>query len=86
MPIRYTQGEIRQLLNKMGFVKARKKGTIYIGIGYDGQKRTVKFDYHKDSDYLKIGTLKQISISLGFISLEEMKKFIDNGYKKRFEN
>lgn len=77
MPIRFTQGDIRQLLNYFNMNPLKKSSFIYGGIGKDGKWRTCKFDYHKDCDQIATGTGKSIATSLGFKDTAEMKEFID---------
>lgn len=85
MAVRFSQGEILFLLQKMGLNPLRKGGTIYGGIGPDGVFRTCKFDYHKDRDIVASGTTRSIATSLGFCSVQDMKDYIDNKGWKRHE-
>ena len=78
MPIRFTQGAIRQLLNYFNMKPLKRGSFIYGGIGRDGKWRTSKFDYHRDRDQIATGTGKSIARSLGFKDTSEMKDFIDN--------
>lgn len=78
MPIRFSMGQIRRLLNHFNMKPLRKGSFIYGGIGTDGVWRTCKFDYHKDNDILKPGTANSIAHSLKFKDVAEMKEFIDN--------
>lgn len=77
MPIRFSQADIRRLLNYFNMKPLKKGGFIYGGIGKDGKWRTCKFDYHKDRDQIATGTGKCIALSLGFKDVAEMKEFIE---------
>lgn len=76
MPIRFTHGDIKRLLNYYNMRPLKKGSFIYGGIGKDGKWRTCKFDYHKDHNQIATGTGKSIAISLGFKDTSDMKDFI----------
>lgn len=77
MPIRFSMGEIKRLLNYLNMKPLKKSSFIYGGIGKDGVWRTCKFDYHKDNDMLKPGTSNSIAHSLKFKDVSQMKEFIE---------
>lgn len=82
MAIRFSHGDIKMILKRLGYKKARKDSYIYIGISINGDPTTVRFDYHKDHDLIATGTGKQISKSLGFENTMEMQEFLNNKGKK----
>lgn len=77
MPVRFTMGEIKRLLSHFNMKPLRKGSFIYGGIGKDGIWRTCKYDYHKDNDILKPGTANNITQSLKFKNVLEMKEYIE---------
>lgn len=84
MAIRFSQGEIAFLLQKLGLTPLRKGSVIYGGLGPDGIFRTCKFDFHKNRDMVATGTAQAIASSLGFPDLPAMRDYIENkGWKRR---
>lgn len=84
MPIRFRQGDIALLLQKLGMMRLRKGSRMYGGIGPDGIFRLCKFDYHSDSTPVATGTADAIAKSLGLGNTQKMKDYLDTrGWKRK---
>ena len=76
-PVRFDQGQIRQILTYFQVAPIKPGGSIHVGIGKDGAWRTCKFDYHEGGGQVTASAAEAIAKSLKFKDAAEMRKFFD---------
>ncbi len=81
MPYRFTTGDIKKIVKRIGLQKIRDK--VWSGTDSNGQFLQTYIHDREDGIQIKTGTAKRQAQQMGFIDLEDMKDFLNNNKRKR---